>query len=192
MFERFTKPAREVVVLAQHEARELRHGYVDTEHLLLGLLGVDAGVGGRSLRSLEITHYDVLSDIRQVIDGDFGEGDAEALRAIGIDLDEVRRRVEESFGEGALDGPVRGRRRCGPVAGHIPFTPRAKKVLQLSLREALALEQRHIGTEHLLLGIVREERGLAAHILAERGATPERVRATVLSELGRERPGRSA
>ena len=93
--------------------------------------------------------------------GTLGPDDAAALRAIGIDLDEVRRHLEETFGEGALERVTwkRGRRwrkRCdGPSIGHIPFTPRAKKVLELALREALALQHKRIGTEHILLGLIR-------------------------------------
>jgi ATP-dependent Clp protease ATP-binding subunit ClpA len=113
--------------------------------------------------------------------------DAEALRVLGIDLDEVRRRTEEVFGEGALEKAVpvrrRGRRRaCGPSAGQIPFTRRAKKVLELALREAKALRHDYIGTEHILLGLVSEREGLAARMLAERSASDERVR-TVVSQL---------
>jgi ATP-dependent Clp protease ATP-binding subunit ClpA len=117
------------------------------------------------------------------------EGDAEALRVIGIDLDEVRRRIEATFGAGALERTASARRRrrgrgraCGPSVGHIPFTPRAKKVLELALREAKALRHDYIGTEHILLGLVRERDGLAAGMLAERDVSDERVR-TVVSEL---------
>jgi ATP-dependent Clp protease ATP-binding subunit ClpA len=115
------------------------------------------------------------------------EKDAEALRVLGIDLDEVRRRTEEVFGEGALGGaaPARRRRRkkaCSPSAGHIPFTPRAKKALELALREAKALRHDYIGTEHILLGLVREHDGLAAGMLSERSVSDERVR-TVVREL---------
>jgi ATP-dependent Clp protease ATP-binding subunit ClpA len=115
------------------------------------------------------------------------EKDAEALRVLGIDLDEVRRRTEEVFGEGALGGAVPARRRrrkkaCSPSAGHIPFTPRAKKALELALREAKTLRHDYIGTEHILLGLVRERGGLAAGMLSERSVSDERVR-TVVSEL---------
>jgi ATP-dependent Clp protease ATP-binding subunit ClpA len=117
--------------------------------------------------------------------------DAEALRAIGIDVDEVRRRVEEAFGPGALDQGGRGRRlrrRSGPIpgplGGRIPFTPRSKKALELAHREALSLGKTWIGTEHILLGIVREERGLGAHILAARGARLPHVQHAIHQELG--------
>jgi hypothetical protein len=78
------------------------------------------------------------------------------------------------------DPSCRGAR---PRLGHIPFTPRAKKVLELSLREALALKDRHIGTEHLLLGLIREGEGLAMLILTRLGAGPQLLRARVLDAL---------
>jgi ATP-dependent Clp protease ATP-binding subunit ClpA len=202
MFERFTEPAREVVVLAQGEARTLRHGYIGTEHLLMGVLREGTGVGSRVLEGLGIGLETVRADVVNVIGRGPTQGeeqDAEALRAIGIDIDEVRRRIEEAFGPGALDRSVRGRRRrrragrCSPV-GHIPFTPKAKKVLQLSLREATALGHNYIGTEHILLGLVREHEGVASQLLRDRGAGERDVRRLVAEEIarGKDLPGRSA
>ena len=192
MFERFTERARGTVVFAQEEARDLHHHHIDTEHLLLGLLRDRTSVGYEALDRLGIRLDDVRSEVVRVAgEGHpvtLGEEDADALRVIGIDLDEVRRRVEEAFGEGALESIPsarrrRGRRRaCGPLVGHVPFTPRAKKVLELALREAKSLRHDYIGTEHILLGLVREREGLAAGILAEREVSDERVR-TVVSEL---------
>jgi ATP-dependent Clp protease ATP-binding subunit ClpC len=102
-----------------------------------------------------------------------GEGvAAKALEALGMSLDEVRRDVEEIVGQG----------QSAPT-GHIPFTPRAKKVLELSLREALQLGHNYIGTEHILLGLVAEGEGVGAQVLARRGASLERVRAEVASLL---------
>jgi ATP-dependent Clp protease ATP-binding subunit ClpA len=192
MFEHFTERARGTVVFAQEEARVLHHSSIGTEHLLLGLLRDNASVGCTALDRLGVRLDDVRSEVVRVVgEGPLGaleEGDAEALRAIGIDLDEVRRRIEETFGEGALEwirpaGRRRGRRKpCVPSAGRIPFTPRAKKVLQLALRESRALRHEYIGTEHILLGLVREPEGLAAGMLAERDVSDQRVR-TVVSEL---------
>jgi ATP-dependent Clp protease ATP-binding subunit ClpA len=192
VFERFTERARGTVVLAQEEARDLHHPHIDTEHLLLGLLRDRTSVGYEALDRLGIHLDDVRSEVVRVA-GEahpmtLDEGDAEALRTIGIDLGEVRRRIEEAFGAGALEKIAstrrrRGRRRaCSPSVGHIPFTPRAKKVLELALREAKALRHDYIGTEHILLGLVREREGLAAGMLAERDVSDERVR-TVVSEL---------
>lgn len=202
VFERFTHQAREVVVHAQVEARGLRHGYIGTEHLLLGLLRQQSDVGARALARIGIDLGTARAEVARLV----GEGpheshekDAESLRAIGIDVEEVRRRVEEAFGPGALDRRVRKRwrrrrfDRCGPVVGHIPFTPRAKKVLELSLREAAALGHKHIGTEHILLGMVREGECVAAQVIEER-ATSGDVRKLVMEELarGKDPPSRSA
>ena len=107
-----------------------------------------------------------------------GEGIAcQALEALGISLDTVRAQVHEVIGEGAE-----------PAGGHIPFTPRAKKVLDLSLREALQLSHRYIGTEHILLGIIREGEGVAAQILVKLGADLNTVRQQVIELIAR-RPG---
>jgi ATP-dependent Clp protease ATP-binding subunit ClpA len=186
MFERYTDRARQVAVDAQASARGLGHGWVGTEHILLGLLHGD-GIAARVLGGLGITAAAVEREVlAEVGRGPLGTGDAEALGAIGIDLEEVRRRVEASFGPGALQWrPGRGcsRGRVPLFGGHIPFTPRAKKVLELSLREALALKHRYIGTEHLLLGLVREGEGLAMLALTRLGAGPQLIRARVLDAL---------
>jgi ATP-dependent Clp protease ATP-binding subunit ClpA len=187
MFERFTDRARNVAVDAQAAARRLGHGYVGTEHILLGLLkgdGIAAGVlGGLGITSGAVER-EVLAEVGR---GPFGADDAAALGTIGIDLEEVRRRIEASFGPGALNWrPRRGchrRRRMPMAAGHIPFTPRSKKVLELSLREALALKHNYIGTEHILLGVVREGEGLAMLVLTRLGAGPQAIRAAVLDAL---------
>ena len=185
MFERFTQEARKATVDAQAVARRLGHGHIGTEHLLLGLLETD-GVAARVLAGLGVTGAAAEREIlAQVGRGPLGDADAQALGAIGIDLDEVRRRMEASFGSGALAWHPdphcrRGRPRPG---GHIPFTPRSKKVLELSLREALALKHRYIGTEHILLGLVREGEGLAMLVLTRLGAGPQVVRARVLDAL---------
>ena len=146
-FERFTRSAREVVVLARDEAESLGHGHVGTEHLLLGLLRVE-GVGRRALESLGVTGNSVRDRLTKVI-GETGEG--------------------------------------GP-SGRLPFTPRAKKVLELSLREALRLGHNYIGTEHVLLGLVAESEGIAAKLLFDHGADPTAVREAVLRVLAREAP----
>src|SRR4051794_26915748 len=99
-----------------------------------------------------------------------GEGvAAKALESLGISLEKVRREVEEIIGHGGE-----------PPSGHIPFTPRAKKVLELSLREALQLGHNYIGTEHILLGLIREGEGVAAQVLVKLGADLPRVRVQVM------------
>jgi ATP-dependent Clp protease ATP-binding subunit ClpA len=139
MFERFTDQARRVVVLAQEEARLLGHGYIGTEHILLGLLAEGEGLAFQALASL------------------------------GISLDAAREQVAEIIGEGAVQ-----------PSGHIPFTPRSKKVLELSLREALQLGDSYIGTEHILLGLAHEGEGVGAQVMDRLGAGKDRVLAQVL------------
>jgi ATP-dependent Clp protease ATP-binding subunit ClpA len=186
MFERFTDRARKATVDAQVAARDLGHGYIGTEHLLLGLLQA-GGIAARVLGGLGVTAAAVERQVlAEVGRGPLGPGDAEALGAIGIDLEEVRRRVEAAFGPGALQwrpGRGCGRSKLPPFAGRTPFTPRAKKVLELSLREALALKHNYIGTEHILLGLVREGEGLAMLVLTRLGAGPDVIRARVLDAL---------
>jgi len=202
MFERFTAAARESVVEAQAEASRLQHNYIGTEHILLGLLAGPETTAGRVLLRLGIDSEAARADVAAIVGSHApGEPDASALDAIGIDLDAVRRRVEEAFGPGALDRGFssqpcgrrggsrweggRGRRRktLTGTFGHIPFTPRAKKVLELSLREALHFGHNYIGPEHVLLGMLREGQGLAAQILVRRGLSIDSIRAQVLEEL---------
>jgi hypothetical protein len=107
-----------------------------------------------------------------------GEGvAAEALESLGISLDAVRQQVEEIIGQGQH-----------APSGHIPFTPRAKKVLELSLREALQLGHNYIGTEHILLGLIREGDGVAAQVLVKLGADLNRVRPRVIELTSGQQP----
>jgi len=129
-------------VLAQEEARLLNHGFIGTEHLLLGLIAERNGVA------------------------------AKALGRLGITLDRARAKVEETLG---LSGMA--------PTGSPPFTPRAKKVMELSLREALDLGHNYISTEHMLLGIVQEGEGVACQVLVSLGADLTRVRQQVIELL---------
>jgi ATP-dependent Clp protease ATP-binding subunit ClpA len=195
MFERFTAAARSVVVTAKEEARQLDHVYVGTEHLLLAMLDESSGGTAVLLRDAGVTRERVLADINrlvrpapQVLD----DGDAEALQAIGIDLDAVRAKVEELFGPGALrppgaarPAPRRGFLRRKEVSRGGPFAVRTKKVIELSLREAIALHHNFIGSEHILLGLLRENGGLAAKILADAGVDFALLRAQTVAALKR-------
>ena len=143
MFERFTERARQVVVLAQDEARALGHDYIGSEHLLLGLLREEAGLGARTLAEL------------------------------GVTLDAARGRLRELVGEGESG-----------TAGQIPFTPDGKKALELSLRESQALGHDYIGTEHILLGLVRLGDGTGVRVLDDLGVRQEDVRGQVVRLLG--------
>ncbi len=179
MFERFTDRARAAVRGAQEAARELKHGRIGTEHLLLGMLSQPESIAAKVLDGAGITREGVLSDVQSAVAGRLDTGDA--LASIGIDLDEVTRKVEEAFGPGALQ---RTRAGGGRFGGHIPFSPRAKKVLELSLREALVLKHNYIGTEHMLLGLLREGEGLACQVIGDR-LDHAGARATIVAMLQR-------
>jgi Clp amino terminal domain, pathogenicity island component len=142
VFERFTERARQVVVLAQEEARTLKHDYIGTEHILLGLLREEAGLAARVLESLDITAERVRGQVVRIV----GSGD------------EV-------------------------TSGQIPFTPRAKAIFELALREALSHGSNNIDTEHILLAIMRENEGVAARVLLDFDADPEKVRHAVIRML---------
>jgi ATP-dependent Clp protease ATP-binding subunit ClpA len=124
-----------VVVLAQEEARELRHDYIGTEHLLLGLLREQEGLAARVLAALDVM------------------------------VERVRAQIVRIVGAGEE-----------PTAGMIPFTARAKRVLELSLDEAVSLGHNHIGTESILLGLVRENDGVAIRILLQFDADAQKIR----------------
>jgi Clp amino terminal domain, pathogenicity island component len=142
VFERLTEHARHVVVWAQEEARRLKHDYVGTEHLLLGLLREEDGRAARVLASL------------------------------GVTFESARRQVVRIIGAGETDSP-----------DQMPFTTPAKKSLELALHEALGLGHDYIGTEHLLLGLVRQSESVASGILRDCNADPETVRDAVLLTL---------
>ena len=169
MFERFTDEARQAIVQAQDEARALCHHYIGTEHLLLGLLAGDGGPAARVLAERGLRAADLRDRILMIVSGK--DLDSEALATLGIDLGEVRRATEAAFGPGALDST--GRK---PPTGHIPFTNRAKTVLGLSLREAERLKQSRINGGHLLLGLLREGKGVAAKALTAAGCDLDALR----------------
>jgi hypothetical protein len=148
MFERFTDKARNTVILAQEEARALRHDHIGTEHLLLGLLRETDGAG------------------------------ASALTSLGIGLAAARDRVAAAA---AVAAQAQGGSAPRQVAlAHIPFTPQAKRTLELALREALQLGHDYIGTGHILLGLVRDPACRGASILFALGADQAAVRERVI------------
>lgn len=149
MFERFTERARQVVVFAQQEARDLGHNYIGTEHLLLGLLREKHCLGARTLASA------------------------------GVTLEDARARVEQIVGRGE-----------GQPTGQVPFTPRAKKALELALREAMGLGHNYIGSEHVLLGITRADENVANRVLRELGVDADSLRSRLLALLGVKNPAR--
>ena len=194
MFERFTDKARSVVMLAKNKATERGDGQIGAAHMLYGLAAAD-GVAAHALASLGVAAAAVERELgpAHAAPGPLGTagetaGDAEALAAIGIDLDEIRRKIEESFGPGALDRvPLMPR---GPLGwtGRATLTDQAKLSLALSLKEAKSLHHNYIGTEHLLLGLLRAaERNphseLTTMILPGLHLDPAATRAKVLDEL---------
>jgi ATP-dependent Clp protease ATP-binding subunit ClpA len=201
MFERFTHAARDAVVRAQDEARDLQQSPIGTEHVLLALLADPAGPIAQALgdngTDQPFDHAYLRSEVirragRRPAEtpADTEAEDAAALKAIGIDLDAVRRAIEENFGPGALRLPPETtpksrnplRRRSG-VSHRVPFSNRSKKALELSLREAINLGHNFIAPEHLLLGILREGDGLAALILADADIDFAKLRADLIRTL---------
>jgi ATP-dependent Clp protease ATP-binding subunit ClpC len=154
-FEKFSERARRVLTLAQEEAQHFNHTYIGTEHILLGLLREDEGVGAKVLANL------------------------------GVGLNKARSAVEFIIGRGEK-----------PSTGEIGLTPRAKRIIELAIDEARHLGHSYIGTEHLLLGLLREGGGVASDVLDSFGVTLERARAETLRVLGegmtRARPTRAA
>jgi uncharacterized glyoxalase superfamily protein PhnB len=139
MFDRFTDRAKKVLSLSRREAQRLNHAYIGTEHLLLALVHEGSGAGATALRDLD------------------------------IELERVRRDIEQSVRPGPSEVHL----------GQLPFTPPAKKVLELTVEEAIWLGHDFIGTEHLLIGLVRESDGIAARVLAGLGVSLEDVRTAV-------------
>ena len=158
MFERFADSARSVVVAAQQEAIRVHDPRIEAPHLLIGV-AVAAEEPLRVLLAEEGLTVDGLRTDRaaRTADAPLGEEDAAALEAIGIDLDEVRSRLEAAFGKGVLDGKGTDRRGGANRLGHIPFDRAAKKSLELALREAIARRERVIRPEHILLGLLRSD-----------------------------------
>src|SRR6202142_2041506 len=139
----FTPRAQQVLQLARKEADRFNHGYVGTEHILLGIIALGQGVA------------------------------VNVLQRMGINLEAVRIEVEKAVGVGPETKTV----------GNLPFTPRVKKVLALAGSEARALNHAYVGTEHILLGLLREGEGVAARVLKSLDVDIERTRNEILREL---------
>jgi ATP-dependent Clp protease ATP-binding subunit ClpA len=194
MFERFGAGARDVVIRAREEAKLSGVGFVGTEHMLMALLDPAAGRAYEVLHAAGLRLEVVRAEAARLMGrpaGALGADDAEALKTIGIDLDAVVASVEQSFGEGALDAPV-VREKRGLFGGGGPrFTSRAKKVLELAVREAVhgsargrvtsaQVEKTTIRSEHILLGLIREGNGLAAKIMVAHGVNLSDLRTSLL------------
>ena len=183
MFERFTRSARVAVVLAQEEARELAAQEIGPEHLLVGVLQSAGRELAATLAGFGLTADVVRERLASAhsVDQSF-EDDAEALRAIGIDLKAVRDSVARTFGRDAFDDALRTSGRRRRRRGHVPFTRSAKKALELSLREALVHKDKEIGCEYLLLGILRGGDKHALGLITEH-VYPSQLRDSVIALL---------
>lgn len=142
MFDKFTERAQKAIGLAQEEAKRLKHNYIGTEHILLGLLGEGEGIA------------------------------AKVLMNSGIELDKLRQRIESMVGVGKEGAELQG------------ITPRTKTVFEYSFEEARKLNHNYVGTEHLLLGLIREGEGIAAKVLVGMGLDINKVYSEVLKLLG--------
>jgi ATP-dependent Clp protease ATP-binding subunit ClpA len=188
MFERFTSKARDVVTKAQSVAVQREDAVIGSEHLLAALYEVPDNLALVVLQAFSVHRDDVSAEMDGLRDDASGPSDAEALATLGIDLDEVRRQVEEAFGPGALDRTRAARERDGRwrFGGHIPFGKDAKKVLELALREAIALRHNYIGCEHLLLGMLHDGNAPAGRFLRSHGVRQDAAR-IIVEELVRGR-----
>ena len=185
MFNRFTQESRAAVVAAQEAARELGHDWIGCEHLLLGLADRGGTPASEVLASLGAGRAELRSAVSEVVGPCVERPDAAALEALGIDLEEVRRRAEEAFGRGALER-TRAGRALGRTSGAIPFTARAKEALQLALEAAVARSDREIRGEHVLLGILDEEANVGLTVLAHLGLSHADVRRALDERLERD------
>ncbi|WP_186762696.1 Clp protease N-terminal domain-containing protein [Lentzea tibetensis] len=173
-FERLTDPARHAISSAQDEAIALGHRWIGTEHLLLGLINVRDGMAGAVLDERGVKVAAAREQTLRIVqgmgeDGTGGHDAADALAAIGIDVEEVRRRADESFGPGRVMVP------------RLPFTPRVKEVLERGLRESVSRKHSCVGTEHLLLGLLAEGESTANRVLANLSVT--HLRQTLLERM---------
>ncbi|MFI0982453.1 Clp protease N-terminal domain-containing protein [Streptomyces sp. NPDC021093] len=172
MFERFTESARGVVIGAVTHAERLDAEQVTEEHLLLALMDTEGGRASFAFAALGIDRQRdavaaSLADARRR--GGMSKAEASALADMGIDVDAIVAKVEETHGEGALGGRKSGRFRRGLLKGHRPFASGAKKAIEQSLRVAIGRGDHHIGDEHLLLALTARP-GVVSDVLGEYGA----------------------
>jgi ATP-dependent Clp protease ATP-binding subunit ClpC len=159
MFERFDNDAKHAIVRAQREALDHGHDFMGTEHVLLGVIGVE-GLGNQVLGERGVTLAKARSEAVRIwvdggVTGNSRQEAAAALASIGIDLDAIRRRADDTFGPGRFEYPRPG------------FTHFAINALKQSLRASLELGTESIGTGHLLLGLLIEGEGAAPKILTQ-------------------------
>jgi ATP-dependent Clp protease ATP-binding subunit ClpC len=166
IFNRFTRETRACVKAAVEVARMLGHDSAGDEDVLLGILRTDEGMGAEALASLGVTLEGAREESEQML--------SDTLTSIGISLEQVRREAGDAFEMRVPDDR------------RIPFSPRAKKALEQALREAVRLRDNRIGTEHVLLGILRNKDGTAVRMLGSMGVSPEALEDRLCELRGRE------
>jgi ATP-dependent Clp protease ATP-binding subunit ClpA len=184
MFERFTDSARHVVVRAQEDARRLGHNYIGCEHLLLAAIGIDLDVVRARLEAAfgpDALDRAVLAHRRAAQAGRGSRRPAWGKGPVAELMRRRRRRVRRGGLPGLAPRAVTPRFPAPVRGGHIPFTPRAKKSLELSLREATALHDDYIGVQHLILAQLAMSDSMARVILSALGASRESLRAAILA-----------
>jgi ATP-dependent Clp protease ATP-binding subunit ClpA len=181
MFEKFQKSAKVAVVLSQEEAREMDESRIGAEHVLVGVLDSASGplldlLGGYGLSADAVRDRLRAGSQEPPLDDE----DAQALKAIGIDLSQVRDSVSQAFDKAfEKSGRRKGRARGWRPFGMIPFNSSAKKCLELALREAIAHKDNWIGCEHMVLGILRGGDPVALAVITERVPADELRQAVV-------------
>jgi ATP-dependent Clp protease ATP-binding subunit ClpA len=188
MFERFLESARQVVEDAQAQGVRMDKPQVRAEHLLLALARDDSGIAARVLSGNGLTPEKIENAMAATVAFESGDGpvtraDAEALKAIGIDLDEVLRKVEGVAGAQSA-GVTAGRHR-GFLAKHLPFSSDAKRAIVAGVTEAKQRGDGYISAEHLLLGVLSQDKSVAVELLRLLGTTAEDLRAQVLTTMKR-------
>ena len=166
IFNRFAKEARACVQAAVEEARALGHDSIGDEDLLLGILRVDEGMAAEILSSLGVTLEAAREESERMT--------SDALSSVGISLEDIRKQAGDAF-----DTRI-------PEGRRIPFSPRAKGVLERALKEAVRLRDNRIGTEHVLLGILENEDGTAVRMLDRMGLPAETLEERLHEARGRE------
>lgn len=179
MFEFFTDRARQAVTLSQDEAIALGHDFIGTEHVLLGLIGTDRSTAAGVLREQGVELTRARAETVRIVEADGitatgGQPAKDALSSIGIDVEEIRRRADNTFGPGAFQYP------------RPAYTTDAKKALELTLSEARELGHEKFGTEHILLGMLAAGEGRGLDVLAALGVDLGGLRRAVLARVARD------
>jgi ATP-dependent Clp protease ATP-binding subunit ClpA len=182
MFERLTEGSRAALVEAQEVARELGANHIDVAHVLYGCAEIREETAGRPLRDCGITAASIRGRLPRNDEPSEGHIDPEALRAIGIDFNEVRAAVEGTFGVGALEAATDRRAPAGKQYKP-PFTPEAKRCVELSFRVALELRHKTIAPGHLLLSLLRLDNDFVVSTVEQSNTTVAGLSAAVLTRL---------